>query len=184
LTQIIKSAASGITTAGGTANTISKFNAGTTVANSGITDNGTTVATTEIASFTGTGNFFKATASTLQKSETGAADANVLTYTPPASAGCYLLSMSLDVSASTAGICGWTATWTDSNGHAQAPTNIIMFASGILAGGLTLTVAANGQYFGSCPISIDNSATNIVIKFTYTSGTLAALITATIQRLA
>jgi hypothetical protein len=120
---------------------------------------------------------------TLQKSETGAADNNVLIYTPPATAGTYRASMSLDVSASTAGICGWTITYKDSNGNAQAPVNIIMFASGVLAGGLTLTVAANGHYFGYMDFDIDNSATNIVIKFTYTSGTLAAKMTARVEQL-
>ena len=121
---------------------------------------------------------------TLQKSETGAADNNVLTYTPPAVAGSYRASMSFDVSASTAGICGWTISYKDSNGAVQTPTNIIMFASGILAGGLTLTVAANGHYFGYMDFDIDNSATNIVFKFTYTSGTLAGNLTVRLEQLA
>jgi len=120
---------------------------------------------------------------TFQKNETGVADNNVGTYIPPAVAGSYRASMSLDVSASAAGVCGWTISYKDSNGNAQTPTNIIMFASGVLAGGLTLMVAAGGHYFGYMDFDIDNSATNIVFKFTYTSGTLAAKMTVRLEQL-
>ena len=57
---------------------------------------------------------------TKQKSETGA-DANVLTYTPPAVAGVYRLHFVADMSADNLAVLGWTATWKDSNGNAQSP---------------------------------------------------------------
>lgn len=120
---------------------------------------------------------------TSQKAETGAADANVLTVTPAAAVGTYRLSFVLSCSASTAGIAGWTATWTDSNGQAQAPTNLALSAAGTALPALTFTLVANSAYYGAAIIDVNNAATNIVIKMTYTSGTLAAKVSATIERL-
>lgn len=119
---------------------------------------------------------------TSQKSES-AADTNVLTLTPPASAGMYRLSFVLDVSAATAATLGWTATWKDSNGNAQAPTNLSLEQSGIGAPALTFVLAASGVLYGFAVISVDNSATNIVIKLTFTGTSFTAKASAAIERI-
>lgn len=118
---------------------------------------------------------------TSQKSES-AADANVLTFTPLATTGLYRLSFVLDVSAATAAILGWTATWKDSNGNAQAPTNLNLNQSGIAVPALTFTLAAAGILYGMAIISTDASATNIVIKLTFTGTSFAAKVSTSIER--
>jgi hypothetical protein len=119
---------------------------------------------------------------TSQKAESSA-DANVLTVTPPATVGTYRLSFVLDVSAATAAILGWTATWKDSNGNAVAPTNLSLEQSGIAAPALTFTLGAAGNLYGHWDINTDASATAIVIKLTLVSGTFTAKASATIERL-
>lgn len=121
--------------------------------------------------------------STKQKSETGA-DANVLTYTPPAVAGTYLVKIAISVSAASAATLGVTITWKDSNGHAQAPTNIALTKVGTAAPALTFSAAANDTYECDCPIEIDNSATNIVVKTTFSGTSIAYKISAAVLQLA
>lgn len=119
---------------------------------------------------------------TKQKSES-AADTNVLTFTPPASAGQYRINFSMSVSASASGVLGWTATWKDSNGTAQAPTNLSLLKNGTAAPALTFTAVANDTYSGSVVLDVDNSATNIVVKMTLASGTVTAKASASIERI-
>ncbi len=119
---------------------------------------------------------------TSQKSES-AADTNVLTFTPPASAGTYRINFTMAVSAQNTATLGWTATWKDSNGQAQAPTNLSLFTSGTAAPALTVTAATNGVYYGQAIVDVDNSATNIVVKLTFTGTSFAAKASATIERL-
>ena len=119
---------------------------------------------------------------TLQKTET-AADTNVLTFTPPAAAGSYRLSFVLSVSAASAAVLGWTATWKDSNGNAQSPTNLSLTQSGAAAPGLTFTLAAAGNLYGEANIDTDNSATAIVIKLTFTGTSFTGKASATIEQL-
>lgn len=119
---------------------------------------------------------------TSQKSET-TADANVLTVTPPAVAGKYRVSFSLDVSAAAAAVLGWTITYKDSNGNAVAPTNLALTQLGAAAPALTFTTSVVSNYSGSVDITVDASATNIVVKFTLASGTITAKASATIERL-
>lgn len=119
-------------------------------------------------------------AKTLQKAE-AAADAALLTFTPPAIAGSYRLSFDLAVSAAASAVLGWTASWKDANGTAQTPTNILL--SQITSQATTFTTSAAGVYSGSLDIGIDNSATAIVIKFTLASGTITAKASAMIERL-
>jgi hypothetical protein len=121
--------------------------------------------------------------STSQKSETGA-DANVLTVTPAAAAGSYRLRVVISVSAANAATIGWTATWTDSNGNAQTPTNLALKQSGVAAPALTFTTSAAGNYNASEDIDINNAGTNIVIKTTFSGTSVAYKITATIERVA
>jgi hypothetical protein len=119
---------------------------------------------------------------TSQKAE-AAADASVLTFTPPAIVGSYRLRFVLSISAAASAVVGWTATWTDSNGSARAPANLSLFLEGTAAPALTFTTSSVGNYYGDATIDINNSATAIVIKFTLASGTITAKASATIERL-
>lgn len=120
--------------------------------------------------------------STSQKSETGA-DANVLTYTPPATAGTYRVRIAISVSAASAATLGVTATWKDSNGHAQAPTNLALTKGGTAAPALTFSAAANDVYYTDFQIEVDNSATAIVVKTTFTGTSIAYKISASIEQI-
>jgi len=119
---------------------------------------------------------------TKQKSET-AADTNVLTFTPPAVAGQYRINFSAAVSAQSSATLGWTATYKDSNGSAQAPTNLALFKQGTAAPALTFVAATNDNYSGSVIIDVDNSATAIVVKLTFTGTSFTAKASASIERL-
>ena len=119
---------------------------------------------------------------TVQKPETGA-DTNLLTVTPAATAGLYRACVNFEVSAQNTATLGWTATWTDSNGSAQAPTNMSLFQTGVAAPALTFTAATNGNYYNCVPISINNAGTNIVIKTTFSGTSIAYKASATLERL-
>lgn len=140
----------------------------------------------KVTSYNGTATAGQGTApiygATLQKSES-AADTNVLTFTPPAATGQYRINFSMSVSASASGVLGWTCTWKDSNGAAQAPTNLSLLKSGTAAPALTFTATANDTYSGTLIIDTDTSATNIVVKLTLGSGTFTAKVSASIERL-
>lgn len=119
---------------------------------------------------------------TSQKTES-AADANIVTFTPPAVAGSYRLTFAMCVSAASAATLGWTATWKDSNGFAQAPGNLTLFQVGIAAPALTFAPGANNNFYGQAQIDTDNSATPIVIKLTFSGTSFTAKVTATVERL-
>jgi hypothetical protein len=120
-------------------------------------------------------------ASTLQKSESGA-DTNVLTFTPPGVAGTYRIRLALSLSAANAATLGWTATWKDSSGNAQAPTNLAFFQSGIAAPALTFTTSAARDYYADAQIDVDSSATNIVIKLTFSGTSFTGKASASVER--
>jgi hypothetical protein len=120
---------------------------------------------------------------TTQKAETGA-DATLLSVTPAAAAGTYRLTIALNVSAASSATLGWTATWTDSNGTAQAPTNLALSKSGTAAAALTFTAAANDNYYGEWLIDINNAGTAIVIKTTFAGTSIAYKASAYIERVA
>jgi len=119
---------------------------------------------------------------TSQRNES-AADTNVLTFTPPATAGSYRLRFVMSVSAATAATLGWTATWRDSNGNVQTPVNLALFQSGVAAPALTFTTSTAGDYYGQIDIDINNAATNIIFQLTFTGTSFAAKVSATIERL-
>jgi len=121
-------------------------------------------------------------ANTSRRSETGV-DNNVLTFSPPATAGSYRIRFVMSVSAANAATLGWTATWTDSNGNAQTPTNLALFQSGTAAPALTFTTSSAGNYYADANIDIDTSAANIVVKLTFTGTSFAAKVSANIERL-
>jgi lysophospholipase L1-like esterase len=119
---------------------------------------------------------------TSQKNETGA-DASVLSVTPAAAVGTYRLNVTISVSAANTATLGWTATWTDSNGTAQTPTNLSLFQSGTAAPALTFTTSAAGNYYGSAIVDINNAGTAIVIKTTFSGTTIAYKVTASVERM-
>lgn len=124
-----------------------------------------------------------------QKPETGAADSNVLSCLPNLVPGTttgtnavYRISISIAVGSATSGVIGWTATWTDANGNAQAPTELELFQDGTAAPALTFTTSSAGGYHSSVIIDVNNANANIVIKW-IGGGTTAARMSATIERL-
>jgi hypothetical protein len=166
--------------------TVGAIVAGTTIASASLSTTGFISVGSTISSYNGqvtAGNGIASiVAATSQKSES-AADANVLTFTPPALAGTYRVRFVLSVSAAAAAVLGWTATWTDSNGNAQTPTNLALSQAGTAPAALTFTTSSAGNYYGFADIDINNAATPIVIKFTLTGGTITAKASATIERM-
>lgn len=121
-------------------------------------------------------------ASTLQKAETGTADASVLTFASFAAALTYRVCFDASVSSATSGVVGWTLSWTDSNGNAQTNIAQPLFQYGTAAPALTFTTSAVGNY-GSCAvIDTNNSGANIVVKWVG-GGTTAAKVSATVERM-
>ncbi len=120
--------------------------------------------------------------STLQRSESGV-DTNVLTVTPAAVAGSYRIRFVLSLSAANAATLGWTATWTDSNGNAQTPTNLALYQTGVAAPALTFTTSAAGDYYGQADIDVNNAATAIIVKLTFTGTSFTGKVSANIERL-
>lgn len=120
---------------------------------------------------------------TLQRSESGAADSNLLTVTPPASAGVYQVCWTLDVSAASSATIGFTASWKDANGTAQSPTNLSTFKMTVAAPALTFTTSAAGNFSGCYQIDTDNSATNIVVAMTWSGTSMTAKASAWVQKL-
>lgn len=120
---------------------------------------------------------------TSQRTEETGADSNVLTFTPPATAGSYRIRFVMSVSAANAATLGWTASWTDSNGNAQTPTNLSLFQSGAAAPALTFTTSAAGNYYGYADVDVNNSGTAIVVKLTFSGTSFTAKVSATIERL-
>lgn len=111
--------------------------------------------------FTGTVKPELAIANTFQKAETGA-DANVLTYTPPAIAGHYLASVGIDCSIWAANM-SCTLTYHDSNGSAVSKA---LYFTDLTTGANLTVIAAAGNYGVAFPFDIDNSATTIVFAVT------------------
>jgi hypothetical protein len=178
-----------VTTAGG-ANSVLTANAGapsfsSTPTVTSVTTTGGAVIGTKITSYnaqvTAGNGISSIVAATSQKSES-AADANVLTFTPPAVAGSYRVRFVLSVSAAVAATLGWTATWKDSNGNAQTPTNLALSQSGVAAPALTFTTSVAANYYGYIDIDVDNSATNVVVQLTFTGTSFTAKASATIER--
>lgn len=157
---------------GGSAGTTSKF----TIKNSGVV----TKYNTEVTA--GVGHSYLRGV-TSQKSETGA-DASLLSVTPASAAGVYRIAVVLSVSAASAATLGWTATWTDGNGHAQAPTNLALSTAGSATIATTVSAAANGTYYGEWYVDINNAGTAIVIKTTFSGTSIAYLASATVERIA
>jgi hypothetical protein len=119
---------------------------------------------------------------TSQKSET-AADTNVLTCAIAGAVGSYRVSFVMSVSAANAATLGWTATWTDSNGNAQAPTNLPLFQIGTAAPALTFTTSAAGDYYGDTQVDVNTAGTSIVIELTFSGTSFTANVSAWVERI-
>lgn len=119
---------------------------------------------------------------TSQKAETGSADANVLTVTPAAAVGNYRACVTASVSSATAGVIGWTLSYTDSNGNAQANIAQSLFQQGTAAPALTFTTSAAGNYQSCSQFDVNNAGASIILKWVG-GGTTAAKISATVERL-
>jgi hypothetical protein len=118
-----------------------------------------------------------------QKPETGAADAALLSYTPPAATvGTYDVCTVASVSSATSGVVGFTVSWTDSNGNAQSNIAMALTQLGTAAPALTFTTSAASNYSMCQEIDINNAAAAIVVKWVG-GGTTAAKVSATISRL-
>jgi hypothetical protein len=115
-----------------------------------------------------------------QKAETGA-DATLLSITPPATAGGYKAHIVMSVSAASAAVLGWTATYTDSNGNPQTPTNLALLQNGTATPALTFTIASGtSNLYGDFYFDINNAAAAITIKTTFTGTSVAYKASATI----
>lgn len=119
---------------------------------------------------------------TSQKSETGA-DASVLNCPIVAQAGTYRIHITVSASAASAATLGWTATWTDSNGNAQAPTNLSLFQVSTASPALTFTFNVATNYYGFVDIDVNNAGTPIVVKTTFSGTSIAYKVSATVERL-
>ena len=116
-------------------------------------------------------------AQTISKSETQAADSNVMTFTPPHVAGKYRLEWSCDVSSASSGVIGFQMSYVDSNGSTVTNKAFTIFVAGTAAGGLTLTTSVASNFTGGANIGVDASGTNVVIKWPG-GGTTVAVVTA------
>lgn len=105
-----------------------------------------------------------------------------LTFTPPLAAGSYRIRFTLSLQAANAATLGWTATWKDAAGNAQAPTNLSLYQSGTAAPALTFTTSSTGDYYGDAQIDIDASATNVLIKITFSGTSFTGKVSASIER--
>lgn len=119
---------------------------------------------------------------TSQKTET-AADANLLTCAIPAQAGSYRVRFVLSLSAANAATLGWTATWTDSNGNAQTPTNLSLFQEGTGTPATTFVTSAAGNYYGYADVDVNNAGTSVVVKLTFSGTSFTGKASATVERI-
>jgi len=122
-------------------------------------------------------------ATTVQKSETAAADVSLVTLTPPAVAGLYRVTVWCDVSAATSGIISFEITYHDSNGSAVSAAVFSIFQLGTAAPLTAFTTSAVSRYYGTVDISIDNSASPISVQWVG-GGTTTAKVSATIEQIA
>lgn len=122
------------------------------------------------------------TAVTFQKNETTTADATFLVFTPPATAGNYRVCYGASVSAATAGVIGFTLSWTDSNGNAQANIALPLFQAGTAAPALTFTTSAISNYNACYNVDTNAGAAAITLKWVG-GGVTTAKATGSLERL-
>jgi len=189
----------------GTVNRISKYTAATTLGNSSITDDGTTVTTAEAFSQGGGGAFALNSSGVpietsgvalaglgyplLVKAPTTltgqvAAVTNFINYTPPAAVGDYMIVWSVDTTTATTDSFKVLVTYTNSIGTARSQNSggFDINGTSLVAGAITNVIGA-GNYYGTMIFSIDNSATAITLSTAGTFTTVAYTLTAKLYRI-
>jgi hypothetical protein len=110
---------------------------------------------------------------------------NAINYTPPATAGTYRLTFTVDTRVATTDNFYVVATWKDAAGTARSQTiggsNAV--GSALVAGAITNTIGT-GTYYGSVLFQIDNSATAITLSTVGTFTTVTYDLAATLEQLA
>jgi hypothetical protein len=117
---------------------------------------------------------------TLQKTET-AADPSLLICAIPAQAGTYRINFAMLVSAANTATIGWSASWTDSGGNGQAPTNLPLFQNGTALPAFTFNGVAD--YWGSAIVDVNNAGGSITVKVTFSGTSFTAKATAIVERI-
>ncbi len=179
--------------AAGTANAIAKFTGANLIGNSSITDDGTTVKSTEAVNIGSAQQFIvnvsglptKSNAITLTDqgfplevasqslTAQAAAVTNTINYTPAAAAGIYEVVWTVDTTTATTDSFTVVITWKNATGTARSQNSggFDINGTGLVAGAITNTIGA-GAYYGSMVIQIDNSATAITLS---TAGTFTTV---------
>jgi hypothetical protein len=119
---------------------------------------------------------------TSQKAETTTADANVMTYTPPAASGLYRLILQADVTTATAGVVSFTISYHDSEGATVTSALVSIFQLGAAAPALAFTTSSASRYWAQPVIAIDASASNIVVGWVG-GGVISAKVSTSIEQL-
>lgn len=145
--------------------------------------NVTSLATNQVISYNGTNwinaNVFVSVA-TANTGIVTATQSNYINYTPPASAGTYLIMASVDSTTGT-GSVAITIAYTNSRGIAISQTMAMVVANGTIAA----SVAMGSNLSGNCipiTINIDNSATAITLTATLSGGTGSFLCTGAVYK--
>ena len=189
VTRTYKTGLAGLsgTVASGTTNTLPKYTAATTLGNSTITDNGTTIALSTSYSITeATGVVAKDAGVTTAglghpilvaspATATGlvAANTNFINFIPPAAAGVYEIKWAVDTTTATTDTFTVVVTYKNATGTARSQNSGGFDKAGtsLVAGAITSVIGA-GNYTGSMMFSIDNSATAITLS---TAGTFTTV---------
>lgn len=119
---------------------------------------------------------------TSQKAETGAADAALLSVTPAATVGTYRTCVSASITTATSGVVGFTESWTDSSGNAQANIAVPLYQYGTAAPANTFTTSAAGDYGNCIVLDVNNAQAAILTKWVG-GGTSAAKVSAITERM-
>lgn len=114
-----------------------------------------------------------------------AADTNRINYTPPATAGRYRISWTIDTTTATTDNFTVVVTWKNATGTARSQNSGGFDKNGtaLVAGAITNTIGA-GAYYGSMLLDIDNSATAITLSTAGTFTTVTYNIAAWLEQVA
>jgi hypothetical protein len=108
----------------------------------------------------------------------------ILTCGIPAQAGSYRMRFTASISAASNATLGWTATWTDANGTAFAPTNLAVFNAGGGTPGTTQgPFNGTGDIYGAMDVDVNNSGGSISVKLTFSGTSFTAKASATVERI-
>lgn len=179
---------SGVTTGGGTSNKVAKYSGASSLSNSSITDDGTTVSTSEAFSQGGGGAFalnssgvpievsgvatdglgaaLTVKAPAIQNKSNAAP--TTVSYTPAAAASAYRVTLWLDVTTGTTITFKILVNYTDPAGTAQTDAPV-WFRQNSATALVNPTANTADRFYAIMPLATDNSATAITV--TDNSGT-------------